>query len=337
MKSVYDVVIVGSGPAGLGSAFHLAEHTGLKVLLIDKRKISSGGLRNDCKQNYTFPVGFPEELWSEDEAETLLQEVQRHLQPAFQQQKNIETYRNRAADLGVRLLQVRQAHVGTDKAPALIKKLTAALRELGVEIALETEMASLEYDQRRIVLESGERIGFTHLILAPGRAGFRWLQQIMTQLGVAYRDNVVDIGIRLETRLEHYPIVSDYYDPKFLFPGRVRTFCTNSGSAYVAKETYAHYYSVNGHSLSSEKEPNGLVNFAMLKTITLTEPVASGSEFAQILGEMAMQLGGGKPLMRAAAVSTTNATISNPHFRVRLPAISPWPYRRRSCAISGMH
>jgi uncharacterized FAD-dependent dehydrogenase len=266
--------------------------------MIDKRKISSGGLRNDCKQNYTYPVGFPKALWDEEEAGALLQEVRRHLRPAFEHQEKIAVYQKRARTLGVELLQVQQAHVGTDKAPALIKTLLASLRGLGVEIALETEMTALEYDQRQIVLGGGERIGFTHLILAPGRAGFRWLQQIMTHLGVAYRDNIVDIGIRVETRLERYPIVADYYDPKFLFPGRVRTFCTNSGSAYVAKEKYAHYYSVNGHSLSAERAPNGLVNFAMLKTITLTEPVASGSQFAQILGEMAMQLGGGNPLMQ---------------------------------------
>jgi len=54
----------------------------------------------------------------------------------------------------------------------------------------------------------------------------------------------------------------------------------------------------NGHSLSHEREANGLANFAMLKTIRLTDPVASGSEFAKILGQMAMQLSGGEPMMQ---------------------------------------
>lgn len=298
MKTAYDVIIVGSGPAGLGSAFYLAEHSKMKILLMEKGRISSGGLRHDCKQNYTYPVGFPEELWTPEEAARLLKEVERHLQPEYQRQEKIEIYQKRARSLGAELLQVRQAHVGTDKAPALIEKLLAELARLGVDIALETEMTTLEYEKKQIVLKNGKKIGFKHLVLAPGRSGFQWLQQIMTLLDIAYRDNIVDIGIRLETRLERYPIVKDYYDPKFLFPGRVRTFCTNSGSAYVAKEKYAHYYSVNGHSFSPEKAPNGLVNFAMLKTITLTEPIASGSQFAQILGEMAMQLGGGNPMMQ---------------------------------------
>lgn len=63
LKSHYDVIIVGSGPSGLGAAFKIAESSNLSVLLVEKKKISSGGLRNDCKQNYTYPVGFPFEHW----------------------------------------------------------------------------------------------------------------------------------------------------------------------------------------------------------------------------------------------------------------------------------
>ncbi len=54
LKSKYDVIIVGSGPAGLGAAFKIAQNSNKSVLLIEKKKISSGGLRNDCKQNYTY-------------------------------------------------------------------------------------------------------------------------------------------------------------------------------------------------------------------------------------------------------------------------------------------
>ncbi|HDQ13892.1 MAG TPA: pyridine nucleotide-disulfide oxidoreductase, partial [Sediminispirochaeta sp.] len=101
---------------------------------------------------------------------------------------------------------------------------------------------------------------------------------------------------------EHYPIVADYYDPKFYFPGKVRTFCTNSGNAFVVQERYETehkevYHSVNGHAFSKKRgQGNGLVNFAMLKTVRLTEPLASGQQFAEILGLQAMLLGGGKPL-----------------------------------------
>ncbi len=296
----YDVIIVGSGPAGLGAAFHLCEKSdGRSILLIDKAKVSSGGLRNDCKQNYTYPVGFPRDLWSREEATVYLERVATHLNPVYQTPGNIQPYVKRAEKLGVTLLSILQAHVGTDRALPLIKGLLKHIEDRGVEVSLGREMLSLDYPRRRISVSGEEAaLEFTDLILAPGRAAYGWIQQIMRSLEVPFSDNIVDVGIRLEARAGNYPIVKDYYDPKFIFPDGVRTFCTNSGSAHVVKEKYEHYYSVNGHSFSTGRTPNGLVNFAMLKTISLTDPVVSGHEFAVILGQMAMQLSGGKPMMQ---------------------------------------
>ncbi|MCL2156016.1 MAG: FAD-dependent oxidoreductase [Leptospirales bacterium] len=298
MKENYDIIIIGSGPAGLGAAFHLAENSHKSILLLEKTKMSSGGLRNDCKQNYTFPVGFSEEHWDESDAESMLKIVADHLKPEYFQQKNLEVYVKRAENLGVKLLNIKQAHVGTDKAKELIKNLISQLQSHGVTVALETEMTDIDYDNRTISLNNSNKVRFKDLILAPGRAGYTWLQKIITKLNIDYLDNIVDVGVRLEAKEEYYPIVKDYYDPKFIFPTRVRTFCTNSGSAYIVKEKYDKYYSVNGHAYSNEKKSNGLVNFAMLRTITLTDPVVSGHQFAEILGRMAMQLSGGQPMMQ---------------------------------------
>ena len=299
LNSHYDVIIVGSGPAGLGAAFKIAENSTYSILLIEKKKISSGGLRNDCKQNYTFPVGFPLEHWDKKEAEILLEEVKNHLHPRLESRHNIEKYVKRAEKIGVDILSIDQAHVGTDKSSELIAELIGQLRTLGVNVSLKTEVAELVKSEKKIVLSGGEVIGFEHIILAPGRADYDWLQQQMDVLGVTYNDNVVDIGVRIEMKEENYPIVKDYYDPKILLPGKVRTFCTNSGCAHIVREKYKGYYSVNGHSLSKENNtPNKLVNFAMLKTIRLTEPVVSGQQFGKILGEMVMQLSGGSVIMQ---------------------------------------
>ncbi len=298
LNSFYDVIIVGSGPAGLGAAFKLAQNSKKSILLIEKKSISSGGLRNDCKQNYTYPVGFPFEHWSKEEATKLLEEVKTHLKPNMEERINVEKYTKRAKKLGVEILAIDQAHVGTDKSGELIKGLIEQLENLGVSVALKTEVKELKSDKKELILASGENIAFDNIILAPGRADYDWMQEQMDILGVGYTDNIVDIGIRVETREENYPIVKDYYDPKILFPNKVRTFCTNSGCAHIVKEKYKGYYSVNGHSLSREKEANKLVNFAMLKTIRLTEPVVSGQQFGKILGEMVMQLSGGSVIMQ---------------------------------------
>jgi len=300
----YNIVIVGTGPAGLGAAFTVTGNApSARVLMLDKNSYSSGGLRNDCKMNFTFPIGFPLDVWTPEQAEACLEKMADILQPDFLLKENIETYRRRAEKLDVQLLSVDQSHLGTDGGLKLIKKLYARLKKAGVVFALGETAGAVDLEAR--TLRTDRRvIGFDALLIAPGRGGFTYLQDVMNDGKISYVDHIVDVGIRIETKIDYYPIVKDYYDPKFLFPDKVRTFCTNSGNAHVVQERYKSrhgkvYYSVNGHAWSAgSRTDNGLVNFAMLKTIRFTEPLASGQEYAENLGLQAMLMGGEKPIMQ---------------------------------------
>ncbi len=299
-----DCLIVGSGPAGLGAAFELtARRPGLSVRILEQAESSSGGLRNDCKMNFTWPTGFPEDYWSREEAERYLVRVAEHLHPPLLPTRNIAIYRRRAENLGVQLLEIRQAHLGTDGGRQLCGELLERLAARGVEVCRRERLVDVEAAGHRALSDRRE-IGYRKLIVAPGRPGFAFLQKLMERLSIPYLDNIMDVGLRVETREANYPIVRDYYDPKFLFPERVRTFCTNSGRAFVVRERYTSrsgepYYSINGHAFSDRKgPPNGLVNFALLKTVRFTAPLASGKLFAETLGLQAMLLGGGRPLMQ---------------------------------------
>lgn len=300
----YDAIIVGTGPAGMGAAFKLLEaRPETSILMLDKMPFSTGGMRNDCKMNFTYPIGFPMEYWTEAQGNHYLEEVTRFLKPDILPKSNIATYQARAERLGCSLLEIRQTHLGTDGGLELIKQLQGVLREKGVTLALKEEMISID-NEKKVITTNQRELGYKTILVAPGRQGFHFLQSVMNQLDVPYVDNILDVGIRVETRIEHYPIVKDYYDPKFYFPEKVRTFCTNSGNAHVVKEKYATtrgdvWYSVNGHAYSAnENTNNGLVNFAILKTVRFTEPLASGQEFAEHLGLMAALMGGGRPLMQ---------------------------------------
>jgi uncharacterized FAD-dependent dehydrogenase len=303
MAERYDCVIVGTGPAGLGAAFTYADaRPGSSLLLIDSSSTSTGGLCNDCKMNFTFPIGFPLEYWTPPTAVRFLEAVTARLLPEILAKKNLGIYAGRAEKLGVKLLEVRQAHLGTDGGVKLVRGLVKDLSARGVLFSLGETVRDVREEDRVVITDTRE-IGYRNLLLAPGRKGFGFLQNLMDRLHVSYVDNVVDIGLRLEMREKHFPIVHDYYDPKFLFPQKVRTFCTNSGKAYVVKEKYdgrggRDYFSVNGHAFSERGEASGLVNFALLKTVRFTEPLASGQEFAQMLGQQAMLMGGGQPLMQ---------------------------------------
>jgi len=297
----YDVIIIGTGPGGLGAAYHLTDgSSALSILMIDQERICSGGLLNDCKQNYTYPIGFAVENWTREEAERLLPLVEKHLQPVIKERQNLEVYRQRAERLGVTLLDVRQAHVGTDRSRLLIGRLQDELAGRGVVFSLEREVTDVFDDDRGtgVVIAGTETLLARKVVIAPGRKGFGFLQQIMERLGVNYTDNVVDVGIRIETTAGNYSIVRDYYDPKFLFPDSVRTFCTNSGAARVVLERYQGFSLINGHAFSERKAPNNLVNFALLKTIGLRDPVRSGQQMAVFLGRLANEIGGGQPLMQ---------------------------------------
>ncbi|MGB4585832.1 MAG: pyridine nucleotide-disulfide oxidoreductase, partial [Rectinemataceae bacterium] len=240
--------------------------------------------------------------WNKVQAEYYLSRVEEFLLPSIMEKKNVGVYFHRAEKLGVKLLEIRQSHLGTDGGLELIKTLVARLRGLGAEISLGETMRSFD-PARRIATTDKRNISYRNLVMAPGRGGFAFLQDMMNIAGIAYRDNIVDIGIRVETKEERYPIVKDYYDPKFLFPKKTRTFCTNSRSAYVVQEKYGDkesglWYSVNGHAWSASRPENGLTNFAILKTVTLTAPLASGQSYARMLGMQAALLGGGQPIMQ---------------------------------------
>lgn len=299
----FDVVIIGTGPAGLAVAFTLLEaRSDTSVALVDRSSVSSGGLTNDCKMNFTFPIGFPAEYWDARAAEECLEAVEAHLKPAIMARENLSIYASRAEKLGASLLEIRQSHLGTDGGVRLARRLADDLTRAGATLRLGETAVDVRADDGVLVTSAGE-IGYRSLVVAPGRKGFAFLQNLMERLGVHYVDNVVDIGLRLELREANYPIVRDYYDPKFHFPQKVRTFCTNSGKAHVVKERYEArdgrpWFSVNGHAFSERGTASGLVNFALLKTVRFTEPLASGQEFAEMLGLQAMLMGGGQPLMQ---------------------------------------
>ena len=88
---MYDCIIVGSGPGGLGAAYALLEaKPGLQLLVIEKKTVSSGGLRNDCKMNFTYPIGFPLDLWQRAEAERYLGSMRDYLLPDILQKHNLK-------------------------------------------------------------------------------------------------------------------------------------------------------------------------------------------------------------------------------------------------------
>jgi uncharacterized FAD-dependent dehydrogenase len=109
------------------------------------------------------------------------------------------------------------------------------------------------------------------------------------------------VGIRVELNRKYYDDVTDIvYDPKFIFRttrhgDKVRTFCTNPGGR-VRTEDYYNFKLVNGDALSRRKTRN--TNFALINTVSLTEPFSDTTEFGQMIAKQFFLLGGGRPIVQ---------------------------------------
>lgn len=121
-------------------------------------------------------------------------------------------------------------------------------------------------------------------------------------LGVTH--NPVDVGVRVEVpAIVMEEVVKTCYDPKFYvraptYDDRVRTFCV-SPEGFVVKEVYEDegVVGVNGHALIETKSAN--TNFALLTSISLTEPVESTADYGLSIAHLATTIGGGKPILQS--------------------------------------
>jgi predicted Rossmann fold flavoprotein len=163
---MYDVIVVGGGPAGLMASVAAAEH-GARVLLVDKgdklgRKLAiSGGGR--CNVTNRMPI--PE----------LIRHIPgngKFLYSAFSIFNNEDIIRF-FENLGIRLKEEDFGRMFpvTDSAKTVVRALVQKVKDLGVEIRVNTPVANVLYEEGRttgVVLASGEKIRARNVIVAVG-------------------------------------------------------------------------------------------------------------------------------------------------------------------------
>jgi uncharacterized protein len=311
----YNVIIIGSGPAGLFAAMWLTRLGIDKIAIIDKHSYPAGGLLNDGKLNFDTRIGLDlnELQIDEDKAQQLMSETKkifvgfpRCKQVTFiDKNKKIEVIKNIACEHGAQFIAPEQWHWGTDNGKAVVNYLRDHLKK--TEFSLKTEVSSIEKLEgsgfRLICRHDKKRISYnTRFILAaPGRSGAYWFRDIAKELHIQHNFGPIDVGIRIELNRKFYdPITDIVYDPKFIFTtsrhgDKVRTFCTNPGGR-VRVENYFDFKLVNGDALSGKKTEN--TNFALINTVELTKPFSDTTEFGQMIARQFFLLGGGKPIVQ---------------------------------------
>jgi len=339
---MYDVVIVGAGPAGLFAAYELIENNpNLKILLMDKGKfaknrvcpmkknnkcincnpcgILSGyggaGTFSDGKLNFIPKLGKSDlfKYMSISAANKLIDDTEvifnkfgmdSNVYPTnMEEAKQIQ---EKIAKEGANLLIIKQKHLGSDKLPQYINNFTDYLESHGVEVLENSDVLDIEEnDNYKVLYKIGKQtkeVNSKYVIVAPGRTGAKWIQELADKYNIPYISQSIEIGVRVEVRKEILKeICSVIYDPTIFirtntYNDQIRTFCTNP-EGFVAKENYYGYICVNGHALKDVKSNNS--NFAFISKVNLTHPSTNTREYGESIAKIANTLGNGKPIVQS--------------------------------------
>ena len=160
-----------------------------------------------------------------------------------------KTIQKEVAKTGARLLLIKQKHLGSDKLPLYIKEFTDFLENKGVTIYQNTDVIDIvsksksEHDLIMKTKTKEEVITAKCVIVAPGRTGAKWVQELADKYEIPYTYQSIEIGVRVEVRKEILEDITNIiYDPTIFiktdtYTDEIRTFCTNPGG-YVTKENY---------------------------------------------------------------------------------------------------
>ena len=342
---MYDVVIIGAGPAGLFAAYELiTKNKKLKIAILErgscvknrvcpmnKNKVpcqncnpcailsgyGGAGTFSDGKLNFIPKLGKSDlmKYMSESEAYKLIDDAEeifnKFNMDASVYPSNIDEankIKKKVAIEGAKLLLIKQKHLGSDHLPEYIQGISDFLSDNGVELFDRANVIDIKKinSNKHEILYKKSRVENTiiskRVIVAPGRTGAKWVQELADKYNILYYSRSIEIGVRVEVRKEIMEdITGVIYDPTIFiktktYGDEIRTFCTNPGG-FVAKENYYGYICVNGHALKDIKSNN--TNFAFISKVNLTEPVTNTRVYGESIARIANVLGDSKPIIQS--------------------------------------
>ena len=253
---MYDVAIVGAGPAGIFTALEIVKlRPEWKVVLIEKgqriekRKCpiregspkcvnckrcgllcgwGGAGAFSDGKLTLTPDVGgHLVDYMSRDKAKELIKYADDlYLKYGATDEvfgtdmKTFEEIEHQATLAELKLVHSPVRHLGTERSLDVLKNMQDDLAEKITIINNQpADRLIVECEQvKGLVLESGEEIRAEYVIIAPGREGAAWLTKEFATHKIGMVNNAVDVGVRVELPAPVFePITSKLYESKLVY------------------------------------------------------------------------------------------------------------------------
>ncbi|MBT8372108.1 MAG: FAD-dependent oxidoreductase [Desulfobacterales bacterium] len=336
--AVYDVIIVGGGPAGLFAAYYLSEHSDNRILLIEKGKsapkrdcpintynecirckpcnilsgIGGAGLFSDGKLNYIYKLGKTDlsQFMPIPQAEELIDETEQIFNkfgmdgPVYPtNMEEAKEIRKKAKRYGIDLLLIKQKHLGSDCLPDLITAMAEHIKSKKVVMHTSEEVKEIIVDNNHIcgVVTQRKKYFADNVILAPGRAGADWVGGQAQKYGIGLKQRGIEVGVRVEV---HNDIMQDLcdviYDPTFFIQTAKYDDQTRTFCTNQGGFVSLENYStfVCVNGHAYRDKKSQNTNFAFLSKVILTEPVTNNQAYGESIGSLATLIGGGRPILQ---------------------------------------
>ena len=334
----YDVIIIGSGPGGIFSAWELtARRPDLKIAVfeagypLEKRRcpinegkvthcvkcptcaIMSGfggaGAFSDGKYNITNDFGgtLYEHIGKEQALELMHYVDNINITHGGEDTKLYSTAGTHLKKICIqnklKLLNASVRHLGTDKNYIVLGNLYRILSRT-VDFFFQTPVSSIE------CIDSGYRIHYRDTfsdckkcIISVGRVGSKWMEQICRELDIPTSSNRVDLGVRVELPAVIFSHLTDeLYESKIVY--RTEKFEDNvrtfcmNPHGIVVTENTNGIVTVNGHSYENPDQQTENTNFALLVSKHFSEPFRDSNGYGESIARLSNMLGGGVIVQR---------------------------------------
>ncbi len=230
---MFDIVIIGAGPAGLFTAYELVTNNFKgKILIIDKgrdienRKCDNRCLNrkwcNPCNQVYgvggggfsdgklcvsgTTGLKLKGNVQELDEIANYLDKIISHFlykKGIYTKLRKVNRKKLRKAEKLFLVNKYPVRHLGSDNCLIFCKQIRKYLTEKDVKFSFNTEVLDFEKDEMlfKIRTQNGKIIKSKYLVIAVGKSGWFWLKEIITKhFGKNnFEANPLSIGVRIET------------------------------------------------------------------------------------------------------------------------------------------